>query len=549
MVLISILLLGSLYSVQAAPVENSAPYKLHIKLHDTTRAEPHGQTFRGVDSPSLNSKLTTLRAKVTRPLFRDNRLQLKSRVQSLQQQGHTLGDLSQYFELSLPASSNPAAAVAELKKVPHIAEAYIAPHAVQPPSPLFVTQQSYRNNAPTGLSANVNSSWPGAQGDAVTVADLEYSWNRNHEDLAKARVAGSTISYATPTDPFNNDNHGTMVSGVLSGTNNAFGVTGIVPHAQFKMAPVNYQEYGYDLATTLYSTANALQPGDVMLIEQQTYLNEANYGTWMPVEWYPAFYDAIRYATARGIIVVEPAGNGYQDLNTYGSPFPSGKADSGAIMVGAATACGQSAPRQRLSYSNYGTRVNLQSWGECVTTTGWYDEASALWYDGVNAAYTKGFAGTSSASAIVAGAAAAFSSAYEKLNGVAPSPSLVRSTLIAQSTPQNTSTPGHIGPQPDLTKALPLTDLKNPTAPTSLTVSLNTSRKPVLKWRAAADNVGIQEYRIYRGSTLIKTIPASSLTFTDTTALTGKTYQYKIQARDRAGRLSAYSNTVTITVR
>ena len=68
----------------------------------------------------------------------------------------------------------------------------------------------------------------------------------------------------------------------------------------------------------------------------------------------------------------------------YGTAFPNGLADSGAIIVGAGgSGAGGScqAARTRMSFSNYGRRVDLQGWGECVTTTGY----GYLFNGGVNA--------------------------------------------------------------------------------------------------------------------------------------------------------------------
>ena len=72
---------------------------------------------------------------------------------------------------------------------------------------------------------------------------------------------------------------------------------------------------------------------------------------------------------------MEPAGNGNENLDDtslFGSSFPDGKPNSGAIIVGAGAACAGGAPgRSRLGFSDYDSRVNLQGLGECVTTTGY----------------------------------------------------------------------------------------------------------------------------------------------------------------------------------
>ena len=123
-------------------------------------------------------------------------------------------------------------------------------------------------------------------------------------------------------------------------------------------------------------------------------------------------------ATSQGIIVVEAAGNGGENLDglEYGSPFPAGRPDSGAIIVGAGAApgCGTARRPARAVVSTYGTRVDVQGWGECVTTTGYGQLQSGA---DENVFYTSQFNGTSSASAIVAAAAAALSSAREQSTG------------------------------------------------------------------------------------------------------------------------------------
>jgi subtilisin family serine protease len=75
----------------------------------------------------------------------------------------------------------------------------------------------------------------------------------------------------------------------------------------------------------------------------------------------------------------------------------------------------------------------------------------------VNRWYTQWFSGTSSASPIVAGAAAVVSSAYEAAHGTNLTPQSLRARLIATGTPQKLGAgalTGAIGPLPDLARAL-----------------------------------------------------------------------------------------------
>src|SRR5262249_36634944 len=106
--------------------------------------------------------------------------------------------------------------------------------------------------------------------------------------------------------------------------------------------------------------------------------------------------------TALGVIVIEAAGNGTHDLD--GPAPPSGvnlrTRDSGAILVGAAVVTVEdgTAVLRRRGNSNWGSRV-----GCCAAGQDGYTADAAE--DGSVSDYTRTFQGTSSAAAIVAGAA------------------------------------------------------------------------------------------------------------------------------------------------
>jgi len=143
------------------------------------------------------------------------------------------------------------------------------------------------------------------------------------------------------------------------------------------------------------------------------------------------------------------------DQPSCGTTFDRTVRDSGAILVGAGLSPSSGFDRERRPDSTYGSRVDLQGWGDSVVTTGFGDLYTNpddptnpdFWYTG-------DFAGTSSAGAIVAGATA-------NLQGIAfaqfgaPLTSLqIRTLLVETGSPQLGNTAEHIGPRPDLRQAI-----------------------------------------------------------------------------------------------
>ena len=238
--------------------------------------------------------------------------------------------------------------------------------------------------------------------------------------------------------------------GEVIGDENGSGVTGIAPTATGYVANAVSAEAGFTPGAAIAGAAEVLEPGDVILLEQQ--LTGCG-GGFAPVEIDPAAYDAIKTAVAKGIHVVEAAGNGTQNLDDPcygGETFPDGKGDSGAIIVGAGAGSRSGrTPGSRLDFSTYGSRVNVQGWGETVTSAGYGD----LYGSDENTHYTDGFSGTSSASPIVTGAVAQISSIAQE-RGVELTPAQMRDLVVETGTPQPEGDAGHIGPLPNVVKAV-----------------------------------------------------------------------------------------------
>jgi hypothetical protein len=235
------------------------------------------------------------------------------------------------------------------------------------------------------------------------------------------------------------------------------GVTGAA-HGSGALYAAAFTAGGWNVAAAITNAMTGLGPGDVIVIEQQTF-GPAGPSAWVPVEWDFAVYNAIRNAVAAGIVVVEAAANGGQDLDQPlyhqgHAPFRP-ENDSGAILVGAGgSPAGAWGDRARLSASNYGSTVDLQGWGESVVTCGYGQLYSA---EGPNAYYTASFSGTSSATPMVAAACAQLQALHLAATGSALTPAAVRDALLATGSPQQSGVnpvTQHIGPRPDLTAAV-----------------------------------------------------------------------------------------------
>lgn len=313
-------------------------------------------------------------------------------------------------------------------------------------TPSFESYQGYLGPAPHGIDAP--AAWRrGQRGAGVWFADIEGGWNAKHEDLPGERI---THAGGTPIPDWTWRAHGTAVLGQVVGRDNGRGVVGIAPDVERVFTS---SIGGTSVADAIDVAARELRPGDVLLIELQS---SGPRGAWIPVEWWNDVFDAIKAATDRGVVVIEAAGNGYEDLDhrAYGGRFDRTRRDSGAIMVGAgAPPRSGFADRERLDFSNYGSRVDVQGWGRKVATLDYGDLQDCSTTSEADRHYTGEFSGTSSASPIVAGAAVILEGVARQQGGFI-TPKHLRELLRITGTPQAGDTSQHIGPRPDLARAL-----------------------------------------------------------------------------------------------
>jgi hypothetical protein len=431
----------------------------------------------GADTRALN-RVASRAAVTLRPLFGpEERVRQEARRLAPSAIG-PVPDLSVYYHVEAP-EGDLADLAQELAGTEGVQAAYVkpageppvlndmqpSPEDAPPSTPDFVGNQLYLEPAPGGVDARYAWTWPGGGGAGVGIIDCEWGWRFDHEDLIVGQ--GGIVVGTGSTDT----NHGTAVIGEISGDRNAFGITGISPDAFVRAAA-----FSGPTAATIRSAADKLGAGDIILLEIHRAGPRHNFQArddqlgYIAIEWWPDDFDAIRYANSRGILVVEAAGNGAENLDdglysvrptgfpaSWTNPFNRSNRDSGAIVVGAGApppgthGVSWGADRSRLDFSNYGALIDAQGWGREVTSTGYGDLQGGgdarIWY-------TNRFSGTSSASPIVVGVLGALQGALRAAGKTPMTPATARAWLRATGSPQQDE-PGRpatqrIGNRPDL---------------------------------------------------------------------------------------------------
>jgi hypothetical protein len=449
------------------------------------------------------------------PLFGRSRGHLREHLLTLRARGARVPDLGVFHAVTAPEARYTAIA-RRVGRVQGVTGAYVKPPADAPasttttapagattayscaetwctplgwaptPTPDLSPSQGYLDPAPEGIDARYAWTRGDGTGVGVEIVDVEREWRFTHEDL----VAGGGLAGGFPVDCIRERNHGAAILGILSGDDNAFGITGICPDAGVRGVSTRQPgvpENGIpgtadtaraicEAADLLTQTGAQLDTGHIILLELQR-VGPGGYN--IAVEWWWDDLVAIRYATSLGLIVVEAAGNGHPDTGAgtsldharyqtadpgfpalWTNPFRRAAVDSGAIIVGAgAPPVGTvRADRSRLSYSNWGACVDAQGWGDEVVTSGY-----GCLQGGANEDrwYVADFGGTSAASAMVAGALACVQG-FLRGRGAPPLTSASARALVradANGSPQQPDGAQYprsqrIGPRPNLRKLI-----------------------------------------------------------------------------------------------
>ncbi|MBW7475415.1 hypothetical protein K0T92_11705 [Paenibacillus oenotherae] len=533
LVVVALLLLSSIASFEAAPVQakgesNEVPIKypdeivvkfksgIDIPLQNEAdpQVSPQGNTEPGIALEAF-------------PELKFNRLFNLAGDAGGNARGieSSITVLDLYYTAPVPENGDAEELIQSLSASHYVEEAYLKPQPVEPPTIVLLPNttpvqsgndpnfslQGYANAAPQGHDAPYAWQYEGGDGKGISWVDVEQGWALNHEDLT---AHGIVMLPGSLNAAYHS--HGTGVLGVVSAVDNTIGNLGITSKATPMVSSQHRSAGGYSTSGAIISAADALQAGDVILLEAQTSYSTAS--GYVPVEVYPDTFDAIRYAVDRGITVIEAAGNGSVNLDTFQTTdgkfvlnrtSPDYK-ESGAIMVGAVS---NTAPHTRMYFSNYGSRIDVNSWGMSVHTL---DAASSSSTTG----YQSGFSGTSSASSIITANAISIQGIAKAEFGTAYSTTQLRALLSNSTlnTPSSNPATDKVGYMPNLKNIIdnlpvPFVDTVAPSQPANFISPSKTSTTISLAWDA-------------------------STSFTDTGLTPGTAYTYTVKAVDAANNKS-----------
>lgn len=329
------------------------------------------------------------------------------------------------------------------------------PSDIPPTTPNYLPQQTYSGPNP---GVNMQYAWAmNLNGQGIRIRNVEYGFNKSHEEFHQNNriflAPGYTVHPAMTADW---TEHGTGTFGVIFGDDSMYGVKGLAYGAEEVVLYPEYTvEYLYNRAYATSLALNDSEAGDVVMFEMQANGFNATETSpnYVPAEYSLPIWDLTKAASDVGIIVVAAAGNGDQNLDAPQYSSYMARGNSGAIIVGAGK---PNMSHNRLYYANwwgstYGSRVNLQGWGENVLSSG-YGDFSTIGGD-FNQQYTM-FSGTSSATPMVASCVAVLQSYYYSLTGAYLNSGEMISILQATGYPQGTGVVGNVGPLPNMQAAV-----------------------------------------------------------------------------------------------
>jgi subtilisin family serine protease len=381
---------------------------------------------------------------------------------------------------------------------------------------------------------NADLVYPTQKGTGISVAVIDTGIDYTHSDL-NLNYAGGIDFVNGDSDPFDDQGHGTHVSGTLAAIANNGGVIGVAPEAKIYAVKVlnsaGSGSYSNIIAGIKWASDNKMNIASLSLGGGAS----------------TALCDAVTSATNNGVLVIAAAGN---------SGTTTGQEDTVKYPAACANAIAVSSTDQndlRASSSSTGVKVELAAPGVSINSsvpTGTCTLCSSTGY--------KLLSGTSMATPHVSGVAALVFAANPSLTNKDVQ-NILDSTAIDIGAASRDTWYGYglINPVDAIAKA---TNTPLNTAPSAITDLAATPGNNLITLVWSAPNNGgsaITGYKIERespvgaGFSIIVTNTGSTLTTYSDTGLTDNTqYNYRVSAINAigTGTASASANTTTLII-
>jgi subtilisin family serine protease len=304
-------------------------------------------------------------------------------------------ELLRVWRVQFPDGFDAAQALDAYRLTPHVE--YVELNRLQhvarlPDDPLFRMQWALRNTGQTGgtpgADVHAAAAWDSTTGSrAIVVAVVDTGVDYLHPDLAHniwrnegeipdngidddgngfvddvrgwdfvdedPHLAWPGEDAETPdNDPMDRHGHGTHCSGIIGAvTDNAYGIAGVVWQCRIMPVRAGFRTRVGPGAVPTMASSQAI----VYAAANGAHVINMSYGIFWPS---PTQYLAVRYAAARGVVLVGAAGNDGVDLIHFPSGFPE--------VIGVIATDHDD---HRLDFSNYGMWCDLAAPGSWIFST------------------------------------------------------------------------------------------------------------------------------------------------------------------------------------
>lgn len=290
----------------------------------------------------------------------------------------------QIVTIDVPEGRTLESFMAELEKredIEHVEPDHQVQLTVIPTDPYYKGYQYHHQRIGS------ESAWQKTTGKPdVLVAVIDNGFDLKHPDL-KGRIV-APYNVITKNAKVSVDAHGTHVAGLIaSGMNNGVGGVGVAPNTSIMPIDVFDGEIGYiaDVAAGVYHAVAA--GADIINLSLGAYFDG------------DVLAEAVRYASAQGVLVIAAAGNDDIDSPHYPAAY-------GEVLAVASTDSGD----KRSGFSNYGLWVDIAAPGSNIFSI--LPTDPTVGYEAFGE-----MSGTSMSTPIVSGAAALLKAQEPNLTG------------------------------------------------------------------------------------------------------------------------------------